>query len=66
MRSLEMLEKFEVCYHGTVDLNGLMIRNNGIDLSALISGTIFGQGFYLSSNREQVATVGTKESNPSK
>ena len=54
MRSLEMLEKFEVCYHGTVDLNGLMIRNNGIDLSASISGTDFGQGFYLSSNREQV------------
>lgn len=49
-----MLDKFQICYHGTVDLKGLMIRNNGIDLSIPIPGTDFGQGFYLTSNRQQV------------
>ncbi|GEN81828.1 hypothetical protein SLU01_01400 [Sporosarcina luteola] len=49
-----MLETFQVCYHGTVDIKGLMIRNHGIDLSIPVPGTDFGQGFYLTNNREQV------------
>lgn len=49
-----MLNEFEVCYHGTVDIKGLMIRNDGVDLSVPIPGTDFGQGFYLTNNREQV------------
>lgn len=52
--SLEMLEQFEVCYHGTVDIKGLIIRNNGIDLSVPFPGSDFGQGFYLTNNRNQV------------
>lgn len=53
-RSRKMLGKFQVCYHGTVDIKGLMIRNDGIDLSIPVPGTDFGQGFYLTSNRKQV------------
>lgn len=49
-----MLENFRVCYHGTVDIKGLMIRNNGIDLSIPFPGSDFGQGFYLTNNRNQV------------
>lgn len=50
----EMLNEFEICYHGTVDIKGLMIRNDGIDLSVPIPGTDFGQGFYLTNNQKQV------------
>lgn len=49
-----MLEKFKICYHGTVDIKGLMIRNNGINLSIPFPGSDFGQGFYLTNNRSQV------------
>lgn len=46
-RACIVLEKFRICYHGTVDIKGLMIRNNGIDLSVPFPGSDFGQGFYL-------------------
>lgn len=49
-----MLNEFQVCYHGTVDIKGLLIRNNGINLSVPFQGSDFGQGFYLTNNRNQV------------
>lgn len=49
-----MLENFKVCYHGTVDIKGLMIRNHGINLAIPFPGSDFGQGFYLTNNRNQV------------
>lgn len=49
-----MLENFKVCYHGTVDIKGLMIRNHGINLAIPFPGSDFGQGFYLTNNRSQV------------
>ncbi len=49
-----MLDQFKVCYHGTVDLKGLIIRNDGINLAIPFPGSDFGQGFYLTNNRSQV------------
>lgn len=31
-RGESVTEKFRACYHGTIDLKGLIVRNAGIDL----------------------------------
>lgn len=55
------MEKFRVCYHGTIDLKGLIVRNMGINLSVPMLGSDFGQGFYLTSNYEQVVDWAKKK-----
>lgn len=47
-----MIDSFSVCYHGTIDVYSEKIMDN-IDVSAVRFFTDFGQGFYVTSRRDQ-------------
>jgi hypothetical protein len=51
--SVSNIEDVTTFYHGTTSENAALIRSNGIDLSAGRMGTDFGQGFYMTTSRDE-------------